>query len=690
MEKPTASAASIESNVTRRRESMDRRKAELLAEARSSRLRWIRGESASSSSSRRTGRTPREGASVLDELAASSSLPCAPGLIRSMLSSGVDGRRAHASEARLEDEIRSNVERVMADGGLSWESVLGPGRSAAGPASGPGGEGPDDQGEDSVPDARLYESLLDALCTPPAADVVLSTEKFCETIRGAADVMSKPTGDGDGDGGKGSHHSSSHGESLAKAVRGFVSKTFREIEEHDGFASLLTSDDGEESNGQPAAADGAASIKERLSACLESFVYSKVRPDIRRVLSNEITGGHNHGNERQHSDATVGSAGSAATISATKTIAEREELLNEKMQCLQFVGPAHLEISCLRRRGHDGRADDGTEGSQESPSHSDIDLSYAVAKLRSLSPASSPRSLLRTILQAHRGISASLLKSTGDTAASAVGADDVLPTLILAVLRARPPDLLMTLRFVEVFAPSALLRGEAGYAYTNLCGAVHFVERLDVEGHMAEVIAIDDDEGGIGRRRSVLSIDPGEFRRGLEGCRRKMKDEEEARLAVEREAGDDDDGTRAVEEYEEGLPTRSAPVRISPVDVRNAREAGETVDLDWAMRRQAARAAAGPLPIPPARRDVSSPSKLASDDGPPPLPADFSREYNYLTADPGHVTLADLPGLLDEYRMLVRATETLLAERTSWRNGEARRERRVERERLERDLAGMA
>ena len=686
MDKPPPSAASIESNVARRRESMDRRKAELLAEARSSRLRWIRGESASSSSSRRK---PRDGASVLDELAASSSLPCASGLIRSMLSSGVDGRKTYTSETKLDDEIRSNVERVMVDSGLSWESVLGPDRSAAavqqadGSASATEGNGMGDPEEDLVPDARLYESLLDALCTPPAADVVLSTEMFCETIRGAADVMSKPT-DEDGDGGKSSHHSSSHGESLAKAVRGFVSKTYREIEEHEAFASLLKTDD----DGQPPAVDDTASIKERLSACLESFVYSKVRPDIRRVLSNEITGSHNHGIERQLSENTIGSAGSAATISATKTIAEREELLNEKMQCLQFVGPAHLEISCLKRKEHDGQADGGAEGSQDAPSHSDIDLSYTVAKLRSLSPVSSPRSLLRTILQAHRGISTSLSKSTVDTTVSTVGADDVLPTLILAVLRARPSDLLMTLRFIEVFASSALLRGEAGYAYTNLCGAVHFVERLDVEGHMAEVIALDDDEGGSGRRRSVLSIDPGEFRRGLEGCRRKMKDEEEARLAGagDREAGVDADGACAVEEHEDRLPSLSAPVRISPVDVRNARKAGETVDLDWAIRKQAAQAGADPLPID--RRDVTSPSKVALDGD--PLPPGFSREYSYLTADPGLVTLADLPGLLDEYRMLVRATETLLAERSSWKNGEARRETRLERERLERDLAGMA
>ena len=678
MEKPPPppTAASAESNVLRRRESMDRRKAELLLEARSSRLRWIRGESSASSPRSRPG----EGASVLDELAASSPLPCATEVIRSMLSPGVDGRTKATSRAggkRLDDEIASEVERVMASDGLAWESVLGPGRPAPGRdgTSGPGEEstGGSSPEEDGIPDARLYESLLDALCTPPAADVVLSMEKFCETIRGAADVMSKPDDDG-------THHGAGHGESLAKAVRGFVSKTCREIEEHDAFASLLANTENEEARGQPPSADG-GDTRERLSACLESFVYSKVRPDVRRVLSNEITGDR-HGNDRQHSEDTVGSAGSAATISATRTIAEREGLLDEKMRCLQFVGPAHLEISCLRRKELDGHSDgDGTEGSQ---SHSDIDLSYTVSKLRSLSPGASPRGLLRTILQAHRGVSASLTQSAGGTTAS-VGADDVLPALILAVLRARPSDLLLTLRFVEVFAPQSLLRGEAGYAYTNLCGAAHFVERLDVEGHMAEVIGLEEEEGD-GRRRSVLSIDPGEFRRGLEGCRRLMKDEEEARLAGGIEAGVEDDGMCAADDDGDIRRPLPAPVRISPVDVRNAREAGETVDHDWALRRQAA---AGPLPA--ARPGVASPSKHApAYDDPPPLPPGFTREYSYLAADPGHVTLADLPGLLDEYRMLVRATETLLAERSSRMDGEVRRETLAERKRLERDLAGVA
>jgi hypothetical protein len=50
---------------------------------------------------------------------------------------------------------------------------------------------------------------------------------------------------------------------------------------------------------------------------------------------------------------------------------------------------------------------------------------------------------------------------------------------------------------------------------------------------------------------------------------------------------------------------------------------------------------------------------------PPPLPEGFKRSYRFLATEPDDIRMSDVPSLLEEYRILVRATESLLAERQS-------------------------
>jgi hypothetical protein len=295
---------------------------------------------------------------------------------------------------------------------------------------------------------------------------------------------------------------------------------------------------------------------------------------------------------------------------------KRDQELLVKMQMLDFVTAKHLDLTCFEDDNH-------------------TYLAPAVSTLLAVQSYYSPYEKLQCILKTYHCINSALVKAQGGKIPSA---DDVLPTLIWVVLQAKPPSLISNLAMIETYAPPEYLRGEAGYAFTNLYGAVQFLVDLNLDQNETEPM-------------TSLTMTAQEFRLGLE----------KSRVAMEAQVG------AAIQQKELLVPTvefaKSVDIPVS--EVRAARLRGEVVDLDWAKRRFLTSS------------ETTQSGERTSEEQ--ILPTGFSRSYSFLTTRPDELRLKDLPLLLAEYKMLVRTTETLLAER-SHRASQERKERLVRAE----------
>ena len=668
--------------INERNAAREQRKRELLIEARKARIDWILGGIADDAEDLKEVLTGKK--NPLRELKACSSgvVSSAPDVIEALFSSKL-------SEGDVNDtssKIASHVKRVLDHEHLSWDNVSTLSNSLQNPKDKEGDDQTviDTQSKNGhvivlppVPSTQSYNTFLQILCQPDAADVVFSMQKFCRTIEEAAKVilsvqedekqketnekiekektmLQQSTSSSAENSSLKSKQTAgiqpvNHAQSLAKAVRGFIKTTLREMQSHDAFNIFLQHDEDGQENDVP---------NEELMACLETFVFTKCHNPIYRVLgaeSEDSLPAHDH--DLQSSLSSEPSLPSENT----RNLDELEIELQGKMKLLQFVSPEHLEIQCLKMTPDDS-----------------IDLSNTIEHLQSMRRESSPRQKLRCILLAYRGVNASLNavlnKQKRDTPSpSPPSADDVLPTLILAVLRAQPEKIIADLRFIEFFATVILLRGEAGYAYTNLCGAVQFLRKLDMDAHAAEV--------SLGEEGAHLAISPDVFRAGIEQSKQAMKQieknisKDEHQSLVANQSADNNSHVLG-----DNLSQNCCRISISGRDIRDARTNGETPDIEWALRKQT------DMPLQNGKVERGSYNLAGNSNLPPDLPPHFNRSYSYLTTRPDDVRISDLPKLLNEYRMLVHATECLLNERSAWRESEKQRQMELVRATLEKDF----
>lgn len=152
-----------------------------------------------------------------------------------------------------------------------------------------------------------------------------------------------------------------------------------------------------------------------------------------------------------------------ATFGVAPLDVERDAALAARLAGLSFVQPAHLDVPPARA---DERA-----------------LALAAAELRKMDGFKAPRDKLVCCLNAARVVANVL---AADAAAAAAGggaeprgADDLLPLLILALVRAAPPRLASNLEYIQRFRGAARFGGEAAYMFTQLYSAASFVETVN-------------------------------------------------------------------------------------------------------------------------------------------------------------------------------------------------------------------
>lgn len=695
----------------------DERKRELLVEARNARIAWVLEVVDDDSKHDTSTKMDDEicgGVDLLSNLRACQSdiLPCAPFIVEAMLSSPSPAMAVRLIRRNLEkqkdcvvggdesigvDELSTTYRRnrtvrlALDERKLEWEHVVSSGKDTGGT-------------DDTVltdhlladvtpkPHPNDYTAFLEALCQPNAADIVLSCMKFCTTMKEAANVVvtgnsSSSTSTAMSSGVEDDHDNTGAAagvvlSSLAKAIRGFVGKTIRVVEEHEAFQELSRSSSSSSSSMHADETSSSIIVGDKLAASIEKFVYRKCRRDIDAVLSRSTKVESSSGNNTDNDNVTQRSLGVGLTSQST-TVGDTDKEFYEKVRSLEFVSPAHLEIGCLVKYVS------SMSDVSESPTYADIDLSYIVRQIRSIHVRSSPREMLQSILMVHRGISIALNEACGGGESIVPpGADDVLPTLILAILRSQAPHLPSALRLIEVFAHPTMFQGEVGYAYTSLCGAVQFLHQLDVDGHLKGVVGL----GATGEMSAVLSIGPDEFRVGMEECRRKLMlevEDREKRLSIHRSIVRNNE-LGNVPDYDKDVPDddfidddKLFQTKITARQVRGARSNGETVDMEWAVRKHNdTMLHQGQIMDAAMNQTVD---QLSTEE--PTLPSQFSRSYSYLTVQPDNIGIRDLPKLLNEYKMLVHVTEVLLNERNVWTERERKLQSKKEREYLERDFA---
>jgi Vacuolar sorting protein 9 (VPS9) domain len=321
----------------------------------------------------------------------------------------------------------------------------------------------------------------------------------------------------------------------------------------------------------------------------------------------------------------------------TPEIVVQEANFQEKLSLLQFVTPVHLDIHCFN--------------TSTDPNHMEsirVLLSKAISALQTMDAYYSAYEKLQRILLVYKEINTALTEALSQANSSVVeklpSADDILPAFILIILYAQPKRLYYNLQFIEQLALPEYLRGEAGYAYTNLYGAYQFLQDLDLT-----------------QEPLSLSISPEALQEALGTYKRNAEQQYQALNPPAISATIDTYDPMSPEDWDQTTSTVIAAP--TPLDIRRARLCGEVVNLDWAVKWQETQSSTVPVVSSPVhhRKNSSRSAIETAEDG---LPAGFRRNYNFLTVrSPDDIRYSDISLLLKEYHMLVRTTETLLSER---------------------------
>ena len=380
----------------------------------------------------------------------------------------------------------------------------------------------------------------------------------------------------------------------------------------------------------------------------------------------------------------------------------KDEELKHMVQSLQFVTWKHLDLNCLSAEGttreHTNDGYDDTYFPID-----EFEWKKILNRINSIDSHWSPTAKIQEMSQVLKDISevlSSIVHNESNKSKTLPGADDILPTLILAIIKAGPEKLLSNLLFTQYYASPGQLRGEGGYVLTQFQSAIHFILGVDA---------------------ASLTIDSSEFEKGLAKCREDVlnrkklaQDSPRKGSALDLKSREGDNSSKTNDDDDELEIDGDCIVEDIPItDIQEAFKNGEPINIEWAkqwheQRNTSKNIVSDDFLVWKDPAILPSPTKsIASSRTPSPnkavkimeavrlspfhssLPSGFSRNYSFLGLHPNDIKFSDVPKLLEEYHQLVRACEIMIKERSALVSAEQKLKVKLARDQLESSVIAM-
>ncbi|XP_054798818.1 vacuolar protein sorting-associated protein 9A-like isoform X2 [Prosopis cineraria] len=235
----------------------------------------------------------------------------------------------------------------------------------------------------------------------------------------------------------------------------------------------------------------------------------------------------------------------------------------------------------------------------------------AQKELQKINMYKAPRDKLVCILNCCKVINNLLINASIASNANPPGADEFLPVLIYVTIKANPPQLHSNLLYIQRFRRQSRLVAEAAYFFTNMLSAESFIRNIDAK---------------------AVSMDEAEFERNMESARAVLSGlstdlQDQPRLPFQNS----------------GDHSRTEPFKESASQTKPSESKSENKKVTFEDQL--------PLTKIPSLSDLENKgaSMLLKEDG----VNEVFREYPYLFARAGDLTVSDVEDLLNSYKQLV-------------------------------------
>ncbi|KAG8633027.1 vacuolar protein sorting-associated protein 9A isoform X2 [Manihot esculenta] len=281
-----------------------------------------------------------------------------------------------------------------------------------------------------------------------------------------------------------------------------------------------------------------------------------------------------------------------------------DEQLSEKMSLIQqFIRPENLDIKPTFQN--------------------ETSWLLAQKELQKINMYKAPRDKLVCILNCCKVINNLLLNASIASNENPPGADEFLPVLIYVTLKANPPQLHSNLLYIQRYRRQSRLVGEAAYFFTNMLSTESFISNIDARSLSMEESEFEKNMESARALLSGLSTDLGGSNKSDPSIGNSLKAELlESRLQA----------LNSGKERKSSFRSKSFETRSVSKDVHYVKDESSMAKV-------------------PSLSDIENRGALMllKED----LPSIVFREYPYLFAHTGDLTISDVEDLLNNYKQLV-------------------------------------